>query len=564
MNKYMKYTFAALSLAVVTTGCSDFGDTNVDPEHLNEGNVPYELIFTNAQHQGLGSDWDAWRNGLIYCGQWMQHVSSIDQWWSYSVYRWNDQYSSAYWNVYDSDRGAVRDITTVMEQWKDNPDYVLDYNMARVMRVFIMHRMTDLFGDIPYSQAGYPADYSYPKYDKQEVIYKDMLKELDEAQANLAAGGTAEMKTQDLYFQGDASKWQKFANSLMLRLAMRIADVDEATAKTYITKAVSGSLLASNADNVLLQHSDGNVADDSAEPYAKIFVNGESVAQFCLNETFVNALKGDPRLPLIGTVFDGANENPEAAITNTDGYVYGNSDPDKQAGLPCGYNSSKDSQWFIGKNKDEAYKRFRKSEWQGKESEYDQYLVKGYKKDYSFPNRYTYSDPTSPTFVLTYAQQELLLAEAAVRNYIDPATAVTHYDNGVRAALEQFSQFPNGKALYSQYMTSQAISNYMNKEGIKYDARNALKQINTQYWINCFCNEYEAFANWRRSGYPELQSAYDPANAYQQCATDGSIPRRFQYPTNETQINSNNYKEAVSGLDHGDSFMSRVWWDIEK
>ena len=117
MYKYIKYAFATASLVFASTSCSDFGDVNIDPEHMNEGNVPYEMLFTNAQHQGLGSDWDVWRNGCIYCGQWMQHIASIYNWWTYSFYRWNDGYSAAYWDIYAGDRGAVRDITTVMDLW---------------------------------------------------------------------------------------------------------------------------------------------------------------------------------------------------------------------------------------------------------------------------------------------------------------------------------------------------------------------------------------------------------------------------------------------------------------
>ena len=95
-----------------STSCSDFGDVNIDPEHLNEGNVPLEMLFTNAQHQALGSDWDVWRNGCIYAAQWMNHVASFN-WQGYAMYQWSDGYSAAYWDgVYSGDRGAIRDVTT--------------------------------------------------------------------------------------------------------------------------------------------------------------------------------------------------------------------------------------------------------------------------------------------------------------------------------------------------------------------------------------------------------------------------------------------------------------------
>lgn len=539
MKKYIQRVLAILAITVVAAACSDFGDVNIDPEHINEGNVPFEMIFTNAQHQALGSDWDVWRNGCIYSGQWMQHLTSIDWWWNYNIYAYSDGYSAALWDgIYSGDRGAVRDVTTVMDLWKEKSGYEIDYNMARVMRVYVMHRLTDLYGDIPYSEAGRPEKYSYPKYDTQEDIYKDMLKELDEAQANLNSG-TAKMKTQDIYFQGDAASWKRFANSLMLRLAMRLSKVDQTTAQTYVKKAVANGLITSVSQNVKLEHPEGSTTNDSSEPYAKIFAHEDK--EFFLSSTFVDQLRNtkDPRLGLIGTVC----EDPSISIQNA-AYELGNPDPSIQQGLPGGYNNSKGSNWFIGK-KIAAFNN-------------DDYLA-NYQSKYSVPNRYTYSDPTSPTFIVTYAQTQLLLAEAAVRGWID-GNAKTYYENGVRAAMEQFSQFPNGTRLYQQYLTSDAINSYLANN--PFDASKALEQINTQYWITCFCDEYESFANWRRSGYPALQSVYDPANPYNLCATsDGSIPRRFAYPSTESQINPTNYNAAVNNLSNGDRFDSRMWWD---
>ncbi|MDD2953984.1 MAG: SusD/RagB family nutrient-binding outer membrane lipoprotein [Parabacteroides sp.] len=536
MNKYIKYAFAAMSLMALHTGCSDFGDVNIDPEHMNEGNVPYEMVFTNAQHQALGSDWDIWRNGCIYSGQWMQHLTSIDWWWTHNLYVYSDGYSAALWDgIYSGDRGAVRDVTTVMDLWKDKDGYGIDYNIARIMRVYTMHRLTDLYGDIPYSEAGRPGEFSYPKYDTQQDIYTDMLKELDEAQGNLASG-TASMGSHDVYFAGDASKWKKFANSLMLRLAMRLSKVDPSTAQTWVQKAVANGLISSNAENVKLEHPGAVTTDDSSEPYAKIFAHEDK--EFFLSATFVDMLANtkDPRLALIGCVC----EDPSISIQNS-AYQLGNTDPAVQKGLPGGFNNTKNSAWFIGK----------------KHSEFndDAYLAK-YQSLYSVPNRYTYSDPTSPTFIVTYAQTQLLLAEAAVRGWVS-GSASSYYENGVRAAMEQFSQFPNATKLYQEYLTPEAINDYLAAN--PFDG--SLKQINTQYWINCFCDEYESFANWRRSGYPELKSTYDPANPYGQNASDGEIPRRFVYPSTESQVNSAHYSEAVGRLDNGDRFTSRVWWD---
>jgi len=85
MKKQLTYIAALLSLPFLGTSCGDFGDTNIDPEHLNEGNVPYTMVFTNAQHQALGSDWDIWRTGVIYASQWNQHIAAGGWYWSYGL-----------------------------------------------------------------------------------------------------------------------------------------------------------------------------------------------------------------------------------------------------------------------------------------------------------------------------------------------------------------------------------------------------------------------------------------------------------------------------------------------
>lgn len=542
MKAYMRWALAIAGLTAMTAGCDDFGDVNIDPEHLNEGNVPHAMVFTNAQHQALGSDWDIWRMGCIYSAQWVQHLGAIENWWPYALYYWQDGYSGSYWTIYSSDRGAVRDVTYVMDYWNGMADHVADYNIARIMRVYIMHRMTDLYGDVPYSQAGRPQSYSYPVFDRQQEIYDDMFRELNEAQANLRGQGTAPMASHDVYFQGNTEKWRKFANALMLRLALRLSKVAPETGRQWAQTAVSNGLMESIDDNVLLRHPEGTTTDDSAEPYAKIFAH-ESRGEFFLSNVFVDMLKntGDPRLPLIGTVC----ERPKVSHQNGSDFDYGDSNPDIQRGLPIGYSNDPTSTWFIGRD----YPEFNDADY-----------LQNFISRYSTVNRYTYSNPQSHTYVATYAQQQLLLAEAAQRGWVD-GSAQTYYEQGVRAAMEQFSQYTLATQLYNQYLTEAAISDYLRRN--PFSAADALRQINTQYWITCFCDEYESFSNWRRSGFPELVSAMKADNPYPSSATNGVIPRRFRYPTSESQVNMTNYNDAVSRLSGGDTFLSRVWWDVE-
>ena len=556
MKKSLIYISCVAAL-IGSTSCGNFGDLNIDPENLNEENIPMYLLFTNGQHQMLGSDWDVWRNGCIYASQWVKHIASVN-WGAYARYYWTNDYSAAFWGIYNGDsRGALRDIKTVIRAYEGDDYYSVDYNIARIMFAYGMHRMTDMYGDVPYSQAVQPDLYSYPEYDTQESIYMDLLNELNEAQANLENASTAVMGSADNFYQGDPEKWRKFANSLMVRVAMRMSKVNPTLAEQWVQTAVSNGVFESNDDDCMLMHSGGVTTDDSAEPYAKIYSH-EDRGNFFLNKFFVDMLneKDDPRISLIGTVCD----DPTISVQSS-GYEYGDSDPTIQRGLPDGASYSESSEWFIGTVYSDFYNSLdiptgtTFSDW--------------YRSHFSTVNRYTYSDPTGPTFVCTHAQTQLLLAEAALRGWIS-GDAATYYENGVRAAMAQFSHFPNGTTLYNTYIAAADIDAYLASTANKLDVSNyedAMQKINEQYYINCFCDEYETFANWRRSGYPELTvpdfvKNYSLADTYD--ATEGAtIPRRFRYPTDESQNNSANYNAAVSRLDGGDKFSSRMWWDVE-
>ena len=536
MKKFLLSIVTATMGLIGATSCSDFGDVNTDPENLNDGNIDYAYLFTNAQHQALGSDWDVWRNGIIYGTTILQQTSSLN--WDYGFYIWSGGYNSAYWeSMYSGDRAAARDITLAMRNWEGDERYATDYQMARIIKAYVYHRLTDLYGDIPYSEA--IAETDYPKYDTQESIYNDLLKELNEAQAALEGAPDSNIGAADVYFNGDLTKWRKFANSLMLRMAMRLSKVNPEMAQTWVKTAVNNGIIMSNDDNAILVHPNGSVADDSSEPYGKIFSDADAGA-FFLAEHFVNLLKdkNDPRLALIATV---CSTDPRIKYS-AEGYDYGNNDPAIQMGMPSGYDNA-DGEFDISKDPN----------YPGDEN---------YRTTYSTVNRNTYSDPTAPTFIVTYAENCFLLAEAAYRGWLDgtnaTGTAQSYYEEGVRAAMKQFSAFPNATSLYNTYLNDGAIDQYLAEN--PFDQSRALEQINTQYYINTFCDAYETFANWRRSGYPELT----PVNKnYPNNATNGTIPRRFTYPTAEQTVNTSNYQEAVSRLKDGDTMTSRVWWDVE-
>lgn len=143
---------------------------------------------------------------------------------------------------------------------------------------------------------------------------------------------------------------------------------------------------------------------------------------------------------------------------------------------------------------------------------------------------------------------ELLLAEAAQRTWAVGGTAAEHYNKGVKAALTYLSQYDAAGAIAEVDADAYVAAN-------PYNAANGLQQIAEQYWAATFLNEYEAFANWRRTGYPQLTPTTFPSDI-----TGGKIPRRLRYPTSEYSNNEAHIMEAVARQGADDN-LTPVWWD---
>ena len=226
----------------------------------------------------------------------------------------------------------------------------------------------------------------------------------------------------------------------------------------------------------------------------------------------------DPRLPVLSYVYPpdfSPGDDPSG----------GSADPADQNGLPNGYDDGNTSHGIIS---------------------YPGFL--GNTNLYSRPSPIIFN-ATAPTLVLTYAESEFLLADAAKRWGIGDAE--THYKNGVLAAITELSAYGDAGIISDD--DAQA---YLDAH--PYDDANGLEMINTQFWAATFFNEYEAWSNYRRTGYPVLV----PVN-YPGSQSPGAIPRRMAYSTVDKQVNAANYNAAVAALPGGDKITSRMWWDVQ-
>jgi Starch-binding associating with outer membrane len=419
------------------------------------------------------------------------------------------------WAVYY--QNVIKNTYDVIEKTKSVASRANLYNMARIYQTYAFMVLTDEYGDIPYFEGGggYAQQIFFPKYDKQQDIYTNIIKELGEASAALNASGTIE--TSDLLYAGNVDKWKKFANSLLLRAGMRLSKVDPAKAQTTVAAAFTAGVIIDNADNGYIRH-DANYTQAIGGT-----LNGSEAANFYLAKPFVDQLKNtnDPRLSAIAVRYVGA--------TSGNGHTAGagNTTAAVQIGMPMG----KDNGTIVAQATADGLASF---------------------YDYSQADRRRIVKISSPVFLVTASQTLLLLAEARFRGWITTGTAAQYFSDGIKAHMDQMATYDPGCAVAGPARDTYVSNNPLG-------AGTELTQINTQYWISSFLNAPEAFANFRRSGFPVLTpNPYGQPNNPD--VPNGTFIRRLTYPTSELSVNTANVNAAIA-IQGADKLSTRVWWD---
>jgi hypothetical protein len=419
---------------------------------------------------------------------------------------WTAYYQSVIKNTYDA-----------IVHSKDQPTRTNMYNMARIYQSYVFMILTDEYGDIPYAQggAGFSERILFPKYDRQQDIYPKLIQELTEAAAALTTTSTIE--TGDVLYAGDVAKWKKFAYSLLLRAGMRLGKIDAAKAQSTVQAAVTGGVITANTDNAYIRH-DANFT----QPIGST-LNGSEAANFYLAKPFVDQLKNtnDPRLPAIAIRYVGAKSGA-GQTTNV-----ASTDASKQIGMPMGKDNGTINAAVTADGLASFY-------------------------DYSQVDRRRMVKVSSPVFLVTAAQTNLLLAEARFRGWITSGSAAQYFSDGIKAHMDQLVTFDPNSAVSATARDTYVTANPLT-------AGKELEQINTQYWIASFLNGPEAFANFRRSGYPALTpNPYGQPNNPD--VPNNTFIRRLTYPTSELSVNTDNVNEAI-GRQGPDKLSTRVWWD---
>jgi hypothetical protein len=450
--------------------------------------------------------YETWRANLIYASTFLQQLSTVIGYWAGDKYLLNEAYTTAYWEKAYPEQ--VKPIVDLVEFARGDEKYKNLFQIGRIMKAMIFQRITDLYGDVPYFEAGlgFYGKVYFPKYDKQQDIYNDILKELEEA--TNALDPAADKPAGDAFYAGDIAKWKRFGYTLLLRAGMRLTKIDPTKAQAIVQKVV-GKTFEGNSDNAFLKH-DATGGRPTVNRNFQVLLGQPEKDNVKWSEKLINQLKltNDPRLAVI------------AELNNGDMTVA------LQKGMPNGYDLS----GVPGRDISSA---------------------PGFTgvANYSRPSKY-FVKLNAPTFILTYAESEFLLADAAQRFGI-AGSAADHYKNGVIAAITYMGPYDAGAAISEATAMAYLTAN-------PYNAANGLEMINTQYWIHTatMFDFYEEWSNWRRTGLPVLTPVNYPGNV-----TNATIPRRFPYPLSEANTNPTNYSVAHAAVPGGDNMTGRVWWD---
>lgn len=516
-----------LAAAMSVTSCTkNFEEINTNPDKTTGEFIDPYLFIPQAQITFSQTGYDQ----LLFQSGWMQSLAS-----TFNYYNNGDKYvlASAGTGYYTYTWNRAYQAYTLMYEMgqliKDKPANTNLDAAGKIMRVMIIQRLTDLYGDVPYTEAAQAKTGNFtPKFDKQQDIYTDMLKQLDAATA--ALDPAKDKITADLFYKGDISQWKKLGYSLMLKVGMRLTKVAPDLAKQYAEKAYAGGTMSGVADDAKVYADASNANSSNSD----VIRTPDDFRELRWGKTLIDYMKStnDPRISAIAEIAAGnglaANQNQTA----------GNNTASVQMGLPNGYTISSvvNAPGYPGATPADPAVNGDAPAPLGK---------------YSRPRFQVYSDRGSANYIYTYGESELLLAEASTRGW-NTGVAATHWNNALAADMRSLANYNTTPIAV---VSDGAINNYVSTHPL--NPATALEQINTEYWVatSTLFNFNETFSNWRRSGFPVLTPVTFPGQYI-----TGQVPRRMPYPTTLLSQNGANYNAAVQSQGP-DNFATRVWWD---
>ncbi|WP_276359386.1 SusD/RagB family nutrient-binding outer membrane lipoprotein [Daejeonella sp. H1SJ63] len=514
LNNIRVYLYLGIAILAISSGCTkNYSELNTDPTRLttlNSGDV--KGLFTNAEYMAMYSGRSSaeyqYAQGFFadLFAQYSAITATFDPTDRYNIAQeWiQEQWIATYTK-------SLPPLMSILKETKTPETKALN-SIARIWKVFVMHRATDYYGPIPYSKIG--SDSTAISYDSQKSIYMDLFKELKEATDVLNANiSQPSYGDKDVIFNGDNRKWVKFANTLRLRLALRISDVEPAMAKVEAEAAVAGGTMTELSDDAYLKVGGVNYNGYNRQ---------SGWNEFRMSSTMESILGGydDPRLskfwaPSVNTgkyagVRNGMNVAEIVAPAN---------DPDNTSGPSAALLPS--------------------------------------------------SMFKTPSTVMYTAEAYFLRAEGALNGWNMGGTAKTFYEKGIEMSLKTWGI--SDDALINDYINRTALpkapGGYFNTPAltdipVKFasDTEKQREQILTQKWIALFPEGHEAWASIRRSGYPKL---YPLIHSDNPDVPATMVIRRIPFLNYDRDRNGAAVKAAEALLGGPDNASTRLWWDVK-
>lgn len=509
----------------------DLCETTNDAEiaSLNSTKESVGAVFKNFTYEGLVNDYQRATNLThdIYAGYFA--TNKPDFLTSSPNYIYTDGWSALRWDHFYKDRSYEYKVLARTFWYLDRKAYKNAFYITRIYYAFLTSTMTDTYGDMPLGN--YVRAESAPdkvSYNTQKDIYDMIFRMLKQATDSIVPGNSSFKfkETDDKCFKGDESKWLRFANTLRLRLALRISNIDPVRAQREAESAMAhpAGLMSSQEDKMA-----------TVPNYAPVALGGENQGgneNEVVNCSFryVDAVMSKD---LELAYKDQSNVlDPRCSIswfrpTPMELLVRGKELKDKDfTGCEIGSNN-------INHNSD-LYSVIRCNAWEDKSKLRDDYWF-GYSREYLW---------------LSYAESRFLLAEASLRGWKGATkTPRGYFEDGIRASMDYYhipsqftEQYIKGLKIYSTDSDPFILNN---KEGM-------LEQIITQKWLAVFPNGNEAWAEFRRTDYPRLRNHLNNR--------DSNIPgkmfiNRLRYPNSEIDYNADNIPAGINQS-------TLLWWDV--
>lgn len=571
--KIKLYKSVALCSLLALAGCHDFEELNTNPyapiydptvENVSADgiDIDYTLtehamaslkgmegaigsIFANFTYEGPYNDYQTTTNLThdIYAGYWGNNVSGFVN--QAPTYSYTDGWSASRWKHFYDDRSTSEYSQLVKTFYFCNKDYYhTAFYITRIYYAFLLSMHTDTYGDIPvayYVKGAMPPEENVT-YTPQKEVYNILFQLLDQAitelhQENLPAVSQYDLGDNDKCYGGDVDKWRRFANTLRLRLALRVSNVDPALAQTQAKAALTdpAGLMQSQDDNMKQTPKRQYIAGGNENIYALLFSwTGNAVLSKEMERAYKNqALKEgaaadavtfnessencylDPRCEVLWfrpTPFDSLTTSPlptENLKRDFNGVM--NGETNVGGSYLNRYSANRCILSSDAMNKDYWWNLAREIVWMG------------------------------------YAESLFLKAEAALRwpSLVDE-TAEALYLKGIKASMD-----------YYEIDADKANEYISHLDGVKAFAGSSkeeqLEQIITQKWIAVFPNGNEGWAEVRRTDYPRYLLAPVNGNNSNGEVASGKLIKRINYPNSESR-NPNKPGNVNQG--------SRVWWDV--